>query len=121
MAVISGEAEAVTSQAVEGGIEIINRSPKKVSAVVETDRPALLIRASRYDPNWYVSVSGSPAELLRANYLFQGVRVPAGRHEILFEYRPSRIPLLVSIVGRTLFVCCLFLAAVTYRRDSQQT
>jgi uncharacterized membrane protein YfhO len=33
-------------------------------------------------------VDGHQAELLKANYLFRGVLLPAGNHEVEFRYEP---------------------------------
>jgi hypothetical protein len=41
-----------------------------------------------YDlPGWIATVDGSPAEIYNANYILQGLFVPAGKHEVVFEYK----------------------------------
>ncbi len=73
-----------------------------VDAVVETesDGDGLLVRSVKYDPDWRVEIDGEPAELERANYLFQAVRVPAGRHRVAFSYRPSLAAFRVAAATR---------------------
>ena len=46
-------------------------------------------------------MDGEPAEILQTNVLFRGVLVPAGRHEVVFEYKPWSRPagLMISLVG----------------------
>jgi uncharacterized membrane protein YfhO len=39
-------------------------------------------------PGWTASVDGSPQPILRANYLFRAVRLPAGDHRVTFVYAP---------------------------------
>jgi len=37
---------------------------------------------------WTVTVDGEEAEILKANVLFRAVQVPAGKHTIVFEFKP---------------------------------
>jgi Bacterial membrane protein YfhO len=55
---------------------------------VRAAAPALLVLADAFYPGWQVTVDGVRRPLLRANYLFRGVGVDAGEHEVRFRYRP---------------------------------
>ncbi len=39
-------------------------------------------------PWWFAEVDGAPAPILRADVMFRAVRVPEGRHEARFVFRP---------------------------------
>ena len=39
-------------------------------------------------PGWEAEVDGKPAPLLRVDYAFRGVAVPAGEHRVTLAYRP---------------------------------
>jgi hypothetical protein len=58
-------------------------------------------------PGWRVTVNGKPANIIRLNYLFQGVEIDSGRQQIQFEYQPPffRLYLLISLF--TFFVIML--------------
>lgn len=66
---------------------------------VETQHDGLLLLNDAYDPDWRVTVDGRPATLLRCNFLMRGVAVPAGRHRVVFTYRPYLAPFLASLGG----------------------
>ncbi len=81
-------------------LRVLRDEPAAAEIEVETPSDALLVRAVRHDPDWHVAVDGRPAALIRADYLMQAVVVPAGRHRVAWEYRPSRAPLYAAIAGR---------------------
>ncbi|MDB6129634.1 MAG: hypothetical protein JWM04_741, partial [Verrucomicrobiales bacterium] len=72
-------------------------APKKTVLKVKTNVPGVLLLNDKYDPDWKVSVDGSPKELLRSNYLMRGVQVPAGDHQVVFEFKPKLDALYVSL------------------------
>lgn len=59
-----------------------------------------------YGPNkgWQAYIDGQPVDHIRTNYILRGLKVPAGDHEIVFEFRPksyyagSTISLITSIL-----------------------
>ena len=51
-------------------------------------RPGFLILGDTYYPGWRVQVDGTPARLLRADYLFRAVTLGPGQHRVVFRYRP---------------------------------
>ncbi len=61
--------------------------PMRQKIDVETPGDAMLVVNEAYYHNWTVQVDGKPARLWRANYAFDAVEVPTGRHEVLFVYR----------------------------------
>ncbi len=74
--------------------------PERVVIEVEIGRAGLLVLADRFDHGWSVSVDGSPAVPLRANYLFRGVFVPAGKHTVVWSYRTPGL-----VLGAAISLC----------------
>ncbi|HKR02243.1 MAG TPA: YfhO family protein [Pyrinomonadaceae bacterium] len=70
-------------------VEVARVSDRLLEVQTSSAYPSLLVTSDVYYPNWEVTVDGTPARLLRANYLLRGVRVPAGRHVLRFEFRPK--------------------------------
>ena len=62
-----------------------------------SDADGILVLADKFDADWKVRVDGAPAELLRCNYLFRGVRVPAGEHQVEFAFQTATTGLYVSL------------------------
>ena len=73
----------------DGSVAVNQYESDSVTYNVETGSQALLVTPELFYPGWRVYVDGERAEIYRANYLFRGVFVGAGRHEVEFIYRPS--------------------------------
>ena len=82
----------------QGKIEWTSRGVNSYEMRVTTDRPALLMVLDNYYPMWRARVDGNPVDILRANYTFRAIPIPAGNHEVSFYYSADniRIPALVS-------------------------
>jgi hypothetical protein len=74
---------------------------EQVEVKVQAPLPGWLVLLDRDAPGWSCTVDDVPAPILRANYLFRAVRVPAGPHRLAFRYRAPRLlaGALVSLLG----------------------
>jgi len=69
--------------------------------------PAVVVLADSFDPDWHVTVDGQSTPLLRANGIFRGVMVPAGRHQVVFRYQPRMVVRGALLSGGALLGCLL--------------
>ena len=60
---------------------------QRVDVELEAAETSLVVLSQTYYHFWRASVDGRPVRLLRANYAFQAVEVPAGRHHLRVAYR----------------------------------
>jgi hypothetical protein len=67
---------------------------QKISIQTEAPAASLVVIAQAYYPAWKAYVDNRPAQIWRANYAFQAVQVPAGRHQIQLRYEDK--PLLIG-------------------------
>lgn len=104
----------------EGGVPSVlitsNRSfLLRATVSVNSSNDVLLVRTVKYHPNWQVFIDNKPAELLRANYLFQGVTIPPGKHEVLFEYKKEMQKFWAAIAGRIVILLLVLGVLLKYR------
>ena len=65
-------------------------APDYVIYECETNSEQLAVFSEIYYPHgWKVSIDGKEAEYFRANYILRAMLVPAGKHEIKFEFIPD--------------------------------
>ncbi|MGQ9534579.1 MAG: YfhO family protein [bacterium] len=81
--------------------KIKNYSSDKVIVETECSYPGFLVLSDNWHPDWRAYVDGKQENLYRVNYTFRGVYLPAGRHEVIFEYKsmPFVIGLIITIVS----------------------
>ena len=41
------------------------------------------------DKGWKAYIDGEEAEFIRVNYALRGMKIPAGKHQIIFEFHPN--------------------------------
>ncbi len=100
-------------QPTNSSIQIQSETSLDVRLAVASDTPSLLLRSTKYDPNWRVRTDGVPTPLFRVNYMFQGIIIPAGSHTVEFSYQPPLGAQTKAIATRVfLVVLILFYAAL---------
>jgi uncharacterized membrane protein YfhO len=88
----AAQVAAVAPSPVAGrAARIVEEAPERVVIEARTAAPALLVLADNYDPNWVATLDGRVAPLLRVDYTFRGVPLPAGTHRIELDYRPASV------------------------------
>jgi hypothetical protein len=93
--------------------------PNRVVLSTDGDAPGWLVLTDIWYPGWLSMVDGEPAQVNRANYLFRAVRVPAGRHEVVFHFEPPsyRRGIVIS-AGAVILVALLLLWFIVSRIKS---
>jgi hypothetical protein len=80
-------------------------TPERVDLQVEAAAPSLVVLAQSWYHQWHAYVDGKPARLLRANYAFQAVEVPAGTRHLRLAYEDHALGAGSIISGMGLLAC----------------
>ncbi|MEA2043408.1 MAG: YfhO family protein [Bacteroidota bacterium] len=75
-----------------------------------------------YAKGWNAYIDGEKAEHFRANYLLRAMKIPAGEHQIVFEFRPEIVKAgnTVSLIGSVVFSLLLLGGLVYYFMQQKQ-
>ena len=78
-----------------------------------------VVLADAYYPGWSVTVDGSAAPLLRANFSSRAVAIRAGRHQVRMQYEPPGFATgwRVSVMALGVLLAWLVVAAIRARRS----
>ncbi len=70
-------------------VQVVRYEPDALEIEVNTPAEGYLFLSDPFYPGWQAQVDGQPAALLRANYAFRAVAVPAGSHRVTMLFRPG--------------------------------
>lgn len=87
---------------------------QRVDVDVNAESASLVVVAQTYYPRWRAYVDNKPVPLLRADYAFQAVEVPAGKHHVRLSYEDRSFHIGALISGLSLLVC----VAACFRQKS---
>lgn len=84
-----------------GNAEVLEYTPGHMLLRVNADRRALLVVSESWYPGWHATLDDQPVEVLRSNYLSQGVVVPQGSHIVEMDYHSDALNLgaVLSVLG----------------------
>ncbi len=60
--------------------------PNNVHLSVTLSSPKFLVFNNNFHARWHVTLNNKPARLIRSNYTYQGVWLPAGKTEVHFDF-----------------------------------
>ena len=112
------DAQAATKCPGPDEARIVQYYPQRVLVEANAACPGWLVLADAYAPDWRASVDGAQAEVHRVNFVQRGVRIPAGRSMLEFDYRPRFLfaAAWVSALAWMLALCLFALWAWSVRR-----
>jgi hypothetical protein len=79
------------STAAPGAAVLDVERPGRMEISVHCPAPQLLVVAESYHAGWQCTVDGSPQTVLRINGDFMGLPIPAGDHQVQFEFHPRSL------------------------------
>ena len=113
---LSDELQLIDSAASTGRVTVNSYEPERIALQVDLLAPGVLVLSDSWYPGWRATVDGQPVSVLRANLLFRAVVVPAGVHDVVFEFVPDGLragaaaALLAGLVLAGLLVTATILA-----------
>jgi hypothetical protein len=78
-----------TGRCQAGAVKMLRYEAQEVLCETSAEEAGYLVLLDSYYPGWICSVDGRQVPIMRANYCFRGVEVPAGKHSVEFRYRPQ--------------------------------
>jgi hypothetical protein len=85
---------------------IIEYRPERVVIEADSNEPGYLVLSDAWYPGWQATVDGDRVAVCRGDLLFRAVGLEAGKHRVVFAFRPLRqaAGATVSMIGLALLV-----------------
>ncbi len=98
--VVLESGNALTGSA-RGDAKIVGYGPNEILLDVNTSDAGVLVLSEIFYPGWRAWVDDREVEVLRANYLFRAIPVPAGAHRVRLLYDPLSLKIGAGLFGLT--------------------
>ena len=82
-----------------GSARIASWRPDRIEIDVDSELGGMLALHETWYPGWIAEIDGMRVPILRADVLFRGVEVPAGRHRVVFRFAPFSLDNLATRCG----------------------
>jgi hypothetical protein len=109
----------LNGEGIVGKVDALNYRAGFFRLKTASEQAAILRVSEKYDKDWVALVDGRPVSVVRVDYIFQGVYVPAGVHEVVLKYSPATWPLKVQLFGVMLCLGAAVWLLVIRNRDQK--
>jgi len=98
-------------------IKLISYHPEKLVYKTNNSQKGFAVFSDTYyKEGWKANIDGKPAKIYKVDYSLRGLVVPAGKHQIVFEFKPEIVQKggKISLISYIVFILILLVAGWFY-------
>jgi hypothetical protein len=99
----------------EGSARVLTKTINTEEIEVHSASDAWVVIPTNWDAGWSARIDGEAVPVVRANYTFQAVPVPAGRRRLVLTYRPRGL-VVGAVISASSIVLAVIVVSVPRRR-----
>jgi len=113
---------SVVETSADSSVEWLQRDNDVMTLRVRSPAAGVLVISDLYDGNWQAEVDGKGAEVLRADWMLNGVSVPSGESIVRLTYRPKSLLIALPLaLAALLAVGASLLASLRFHTRLQRS
>ena len=93
-------------------VELTSYEANRLAYKVRSKQGGVVVFSEIYYPGWTCTIDGQPTDIVRANYVLRGIKVPAGEHEVVMTFDPQTVHITEAIAYSALAVLAVMLLAL---------
>lgn len=97
-----------------GTVRLTAYDTDRLSYECESRRGGVVVFSDIYYPGWTVTIDGREVEPGRVNYVLRALKVPAGKHTLVFDFHPASITITEALAYAGIALIALLLLLALY-------
>ena len=102
---LAGRGSIAATQQTEARVIEARFANQAISLQTEAPAASIIVISQTHYPAWKAYVDGRPTKIWRANYAFQALEVPAGKHQVQLVYEDRKLFAGAVVSGLGLLAC----------------
>ena len=87
--VLAGKSDQVTDSL--STVKLVKYEANELHYETNSSTGGIVVFSEIYYPGWKATIDGKPLALGRADYVLRAAYIPAGKHQIVMEFRPTSV------------------------------
>lgn len=111
--ILTEKPNLIHSSDFQDGVNLEKYQPENIIFRTKSPTDTLLFLSDTYYSGWQASIDDKSVKIYRANYAFKAIEIPAGEHEVRFNYQPRSYQLGIKISLLALILVMIILPIFT--------
>lgn len=108
---------SAASNSGSASVEWLEDGANQIVLALDAPTDGYLVLNDIWYPGWQASLNGKNTEILHANHAMRAVKVPQGKHKLVFAYKPTSFK--IGVLAAALAILCGLALALAGRRKNK--
>ncbi len=105
---------------IQGSIKLTEYEPNRLKYQYQSPQNQVAVFSQIYYPKgWNAYLDGQPIDICRANYILRAVKLPSGKHELIFKFEPKSYQMgqILALISSLIVLLLVAFAGFKYWKE----